>query len=99
MNIQQIPIASIYDDESDPLSHTPRAVAKVPLPLPEGFVYTEKHRRKEWSAPLVGRDKLMETLNALERENYEIFAVITANPPTIIQIVCFQYVEDKSDDA
>ncbi len=49
-------------------------------------------RRKIWSAPIVPREKLVETLNALEQDNYEVVTVLTISLSQL-QIVCHQVVE------
>ncbi len=84
-------ITHIYDEElrgDSPPNKSFTTSKALPMKPQEPSVFPEP-TRKVWSAPLCSREKLIETLNALEQEQYQIFTVLTVST-SLVQIVCFQ---------
>lgn len=101
-NLSQTP-ASIYDERLDKAyNYTPEtghrtvAVSKPSVPPP---VFTEEELDepetiREWSCPLVAREKLADTLNLLEKDGNTIFQVLPMTA-TQVQIITYREVEKR----
>ena len=88
---------SIYDERLDDvysqkkgLSVPSKAVTKS-TNMPE-FTPAVKMRR-EWSGPILDRENLVDRLNQLAEQDYEIFTILTISVSKV-QIICFVEIVD-----
>lgn len=88
---------SIYDEHYLDLTHEKQTrVSSRPIPTKkEVFFDSDQKSKKRWNTPIVPREKLSETLNALEMEGYEIFTILTVSASTL-QVIYFQ--EEEIDE-
>ena len=77
---------SFYNKEVNRVTPSKATTRKTLDPIP---IFPTK---KVWSGPIVSREKLVETLNAMEPEGYVIFTILTISIGQV-QIVCYQEIE------